>query len=192
MNGLPVVSFTGLSADSLGTYLASLGLFSLAARKWPGVRASWRNGRFCLVGGPTALEDVVDFVGEVGKESDWTEYQKPWDQDKRDDVKAKTSMRTARWRATEADEELLPLFGAHLALDGRVRMNPLLGTGGNTGNRNFAKGWKTAVQMIRKPPRKQNRETLNRDLKAFLGGGRMFIPCFLQCGILVWFCQQDL
>ncbi len=173
MNGLPVVTFIGLSADSLGTYLASLGLFSLAARKWPGVRASWRNGRFCLVGGPTALEDVVNFVGEVGEESDWTEYQKPWDQDKKNDVKAKTSMRTARWRASEADEKLLPLFGAHLALDGRVRMNPLLGTGGNAGKRDFAKGWKTAVQVIRNPPRRQNRETLNRDLKAFIGGG----PC---------------
>ena len=185
MNGLPVVSFTGLSADSLGTYLASLGLFSLAARKWPGVRASWRNGRFCLVGGPTALEDVVDFVGEVGEESDWTEYQKPWDQDKKNDVKAKTSMHTARWRASKADEKSLPSFGAHLALDGRVRMNPLLGTGGNAGKRDFAKGWKTAVQEIRKPPRKQNRETLNRDLTAFLGGGACTYLKAFQAGS--WF-----
>ena len=189
MNGLPVVSFTGLSADSLGTYLASLGLFSLAARKWPSVRASWRNGRFCFVGGPTALKDVVDFVGEVGEESDWTEYQKPWDQDKKKDVKAKTSMRTARWRATEADEKSLPSFGAHLALDGRVRMNPLLGTGGNAGKRDFAKGWAQAVNTIKKPPRNLSRETLHQDMEAFLKGKACVYLKHFQAGS--WFGEAN-
>lgn len=170
MNKLPVVSFTGLNADSLGTYLASLGLFSLAARKWPSVRASWQNGRFCFVGGPKVLNDVVDFVDMVGKKSEWTEYQKPWDQDKKKDVQAKTSMRTARWRATEADEKTLHLFGAHLALDKRVRMNPLLGTGGNAGKRDFSKGWAQAVSTIKKPPRNLSRETLRQDMEAFLIG----------------------
>ena len=173
MSRLPVVSFSGLNADSLGTYLASLGLCSLAARRWPGVRACWQNARFCLVGGPTALEQVVDFVGEVGATNEWTEYRKPWDQHKKADVKAKTAMRTARWRSLEADETLLLLFGAHLALDGRVRMNPLLGTGGNAGQRDFAKGWKASVQTIRKPPHPQNRDTLKVDLGAFLEGA----PC---------------
>ena len=170
MSRLPVVSFSGLNADSLGTYLAALGLCSLAARQWPGVRACWQNARFCLVGGPTTLEEVVDFAGDVGASNEWTEYRRPWDQPKKADVKAKTSMSTARWRASEADETLLLLFGAHLALDGRVRMNPLLGTGGNAGKRDFAKGWEASVQTIRKPPNPQNRDTLNADLGAFLEG----------------------
>ncbi len=171
MNGLPVIPFNGLNADSLGTYLASLGLFSLAARRWPSVRACWQNSRFCLVGGPITLEEVVEFVGDVGEKDRWTGYVKPWDEDKRTDVSKKTSVRTERWRALKAEEGALPLFGAHLALDGRVRMNPLLGTGGNAGQRKFDRGWRNAVSCIKKPPRKQSRESLNADLKAFLNGG---------------------
>ena len=177
MNVLPVVPLNGLRADSLGTYLASLGLFSLVARKWPRVRAVWRNAAFCLVGGPATLEQAVEFVSDIGQESTWTRYDKSWDKAKKADVEEskkgkgrKTARRTARWRALEAKERLLPAFGAHLALDGRVRMNPLLGTGGNAGKRDFAKGWKDAVQVIKDPPQDQGRQMLNKDLEAFLEG----------------------
>ena len=185
MNGLPVVPLNGLSADSLGVYLASLGLFSLVARKWPRVRAVWRNASFCLVGGPPTLEQTIEFVSEIGKTNCWTQYDRPWDKDKKADVAKKTSMQTARWRALEAEERLLPAFGAHLALDGRVRMNPLLGTGGNAGKRDFAKGWKDAVQVIQMPTRKQGREVLDNDLKAFLVGGTCTYLSSFQAGS--WF-----
>ena len=79
-------------------------------------------------------------------------------------------MRTARWRALVAEERSLPAFGAHLALDGRVRMNPLLGTGGNAGQRKFDRGWGKAVKRIEKPPRGQSRESLKVDIAAFLDG----------------------
>ena len=79
-------------------------------------------------------------------------------------------MRTARWRALAAEERSLPAFGAHLALDGRVRMNPLLGTGGNAGQRKFDRGWGKAVKRIEKPPRGQSRESLKVDIAAFLDG----------------------
>ena len=185
MNGLPVVPLNGLSADSLGVYLASLGLFSLVARKWPRVRAVWRNASFCLVGGPPTLEQTIEFVSEIGKTNCWTPYDRPWDKDKKADVAKKTSMQTARWRALEAEERLLPAFGAHLALDGRVRMNPLLGTGGNAGKRDFAKGWKDAIQVIQMPTRKQGREVLDNDLKAFLVGGTCTYLSSFQAGS--WF-----
>ena len=170
MKRLPVVSFPGLNADSLGTYLASLGLFSLVTRKWPNVRACWKNERFCLVDGPFTLEEMADQVAGVGANRCWNEYEKLWDADKKADVKKKTSVRTARWRSLRADEELLPLFGAHLALDRRIKMNPLLGTGGNAGKRDFAKGWKEAVKAIENPPRRQSRDTLNEDIQAYLEG----------------------
>ena len=170
MSALPVVSLNGLNADSLGTYLASLGLLSLAAHKWPNVRSAWWNARFCLVGGPVKLEQVVEFVSGIGEKNGWTEYDRPWDKAKKADVAKKTSMQTACWRGLEAKEHSLRMFGAHLALDGRVRMNPLLGTGGNAGKRDFAKGWKAAVQAIEKPPRGQCRSVLDNDLKAFLSG----------------------
>ena len=177
MNVLPVVPLNGLRADSLGVYLASLGLFSLVARKWPRVRAVWRNAGFCLVGGPATLEQTVEFVSEIGQENSWSGYDKPWDKAKKADVEEsrkgkdrKTSRRTALWRALEAEERLLLGFGAHLALDDRVRMNPLLGTGGNAGQRKFDRGWRKAVACIENPPRRQSRNSLKADLKAFLDG----------------------
>ncbi len=185
MNILPVVPLNGLRADSLGTYLASLGLFSLIARQWPRVRAVWKNASFCLVGGPATLEQTVEFVSEIGQENTWTQYEKPWDKAKKADVGKKTSTQTTLWRALEAEERLLPAFGAHLALDGRVRMNPLLGTGGNAGKRDFAKGWQDAVQIIQKPPQKQGREVLDNDLKAFLVGGACTYLSSFQAGS--WF-----
>ena len=160
-----------IKPNSLGAYLASLGLFSLVARPWPRVRAVWRNACLCLVDGPVTPEQVVEFISEVGKTNAWTRYDKPWDEAKREDVRKKTSTQTARWRALEADERLLLAFGAHLALDGRVRMNPLLGKGGNTGRRDFASGWKDAVRAIEKPPKKWTRDELKNDLEAFLSGG---------------------
>lgn len=170
MSGLPVVSLNGLNPDSIGAYLASLGLFSLAVRTWPRVRACWRNAGFCLVDGPMAMDEIVEFLNEVGEKNAWTRYDKPWDEDKRNDVEKATSERTARWRALTAEERSLPAFGAHLALDGRVRMNPLLGTGGNAGQRKFDRGWRKAVERIENPPRGQNRESMKADIEAFLGG----------------------
>ncbi len=167
MNVLPVVPLNGLRADSLGTYLASLGLFSLVARKWPRVRAVWKNAAFCLVGGPATLEQTVEFVGEIGQKRTWTEYDKSWDKAKKADKEEQTSGRTAIWRALEAEERLLPAFGAHLALDDRVRENPLLGY---AGRRKFDQGWYKAVSCIESPPHNQSRALFNADLKAFLDG----------------------
>ena len=192
MSILPVVPLNGLRPDSFGVYLASLGLFSLVARKWPRVRAVWRNASFCLVGGPTTLEQTVEFVSEIGQENTWSKYDKLWDKAKKADVKEsrkgrdrRTSRRTARWRALEANEESIPSFGAHLALDDRVRMNPLLGTGGNAGKRDFAKGWKNAIRLIKEPPGNQTREILDDDLKAFLMGGACTYLNSFQAGS--WF-----
>lgn len=169
MSGLPVVPLNGLNADALGSYLASLGLFSLVARQWPQARACWRNARFCLVGGPDKLDQVVEFVSEICEKSTWTRYDKPWDRYKKEDIKKKTSTRTAQWRALEAEERSLRLFGAHLALNNRIRMNPILGTGGNAGQRKFDRGWGKAVQHLKKLSCDE-RESLKTDIRAFLEG----------------------
>ena len=185
MKELPVVSLNGLHAGSLGFYLASLGLLSLTARRWPKTRACWRNTRFCLVGGPNALNELVEFVDRIGETKAWTQYEKPWDEEKKVDVKKRTSTRTAHWRALEADERSLPAFGAHLALDDRVRMNPLLGTGGNAGKRDFAKGWKAAVKFISEPKGRLCRDDLINELSAFLSGQRCIHLASYQAGS--WF-----
>jgi hypothetical protein len=41
---LPVLALPGLSPDSLGNYLASLGLLRVLSRKWPSTRIAWRDG----------------------------------------------------------------------------------------------------------------------------------------------------
>ena len=86
MNRLTAIQLNGLNADSLGVYLSSLGLLSLLSRQWPDVRACWRNGRFCIVGGPESLQHIVDFVCEFGATNSWSVYDKPWDLAKRADV----------------------------------------------------------------------------------------------------------
>lgn len=170
MNKFPVVPLVGLSADSLGTYLASLGLFSLLTRKWPSIRVAWRDNVFCLVGGPDTLCQVVAFIAEIGRKNSWTKYDRPWNSAKKADVRKGESAQTASWRSSEAEEGILRAFGAHLALDDRIRMNPLLGTGGNAGKRDFEAGWKKAIQEIETPLKKQGRNAIDNDLKAFLSG----------------------
>jgi hypothetical protein len=73
---LPVVALPGLRPDSLGRYLAALGLMRVAARKWPQVRGAWRNGCFWLVGGPTRVDDLVEHLWEVGQNDKWTPYER--------------------------------------------------------------------------------------------------------------------
>lgn len=170
MNRFPVVPLVGLGADSLGTYLASLGLLSLLTRKWPSIRVAWRDNVFCLVGGPDTLCQVVAFITEIGRKNSWTKYDRPWNSAKKADVRKRQSAQTASWRSSEAEEGVLRAFGAHLALDDRIRMNPLLGTGGNTGKRDFEAGWKKAIQEIEAPSGKKGRDAINNDLKAFLSG----------------------
>ena len=129
------------------------------------VRSCWRNARFCIVGGPATLERLVEVVGEIGEKNAWTQYDRPWNEAKVEDVRKKRSTRTALWRSLDAEERSLSAFGAHLALDGRVRMNPLLGTGGNAGQRKYFRGWQRAVTRIRK-----HTDSLTPDLVAYLDG----------------------
>jgi len=49
---LPAIALPGLRPDSLGNYLASLGLLRLLAREWPEVRIAWKDG----------VLHVVDFL----------------------------------------------------------------------------------------------------------------------------------
>ena len=46
---LRVFPFDGINTDSLGHYLAGLGLLAATARRWPAIRACWQGGRFMLL-----------------------------------------------------------------------------------------------------------------------------------------------
>lgn len=167
---LAVVPLPGLHLDSLGLGLAALGLLSLCARRWPSVRGGWHGSVFYLAGGPATENELHTYVAGIGERAEWSAYQKGWDKFQKADTKAKSGKNTALWRAREADEALLSLLQSHIAPASRLSFNPLFGTGGNAGKRDFSKGWSKAVSDIEEPPRGWSRKLLNDDLTAFLRG----------------------
>jgi CRISPR-associated protein Csx17 len=144
---LPVLMLPGLSPDSLGNYLASLGLLRVLARKWPATRIAWRDDVLHVVGGPATLDELLDELVRVASEREWTQYDKAWADEQKKGTKAKSGEPLARWQA-EAPESALELFAAHAVPHARVSFNPLLGSGGNAGRRDFSKGWQEAVEAL--------------------------------------------
>ena len=167
---LTVVTLPGLHLDSLGLGLSALGLLSLCSRRWPLVCGGWRGSVFYLAGGPATDSELAEYVAGIGERGEWGTYRKGWDKHQKADTKAKSGKNTALWCAREAEEESLSLLQSHIAPATRLSFNPLFGTGGNAGKRDFSVGWAKATTAIEKPPRSWKRETLNADLVAFLRG----------------------
>ncbi len=168
--GFPVLPLPGLHLDSLGLCLSALGLLSLCSRHWPSVRGGWRGGVFYLAGGPATEDELIQFVTGVGERGEWSLYSKGWDKHQKADTKARSAANTTLWRAREADEDTLSRLQSHISPAARLSFNPLFGTGGNAGKRDFATGWVKATGAIQKPPKGWKRETLNADLAACLRG----------------------
>ena len=157
---LSVLAFPGLSPDSLGNYLASLGLLRVLSRTWPSTRIAWRDEVLQVVGGPPKLDDLLDeLVRIAGTQDDtdfskceWTQYDKAWSDAQKKGTKAKSGVPLALWQA-EAQEAQLQFFAAHAVPHARVSFNPLLGRGGKAGRRDFAAGWKQAVDVLATAPK---------------------------------------
>jgi len=181
-----VLPLPGLTLDVLGNYLASLGLLTLAARRWSGVRACWRGGEFLLIKGPANMQALVTEAAKVAESASWSNYSSSWRRDQAADTKKKTAAATGRWRSEIADELELELFQAHVVLADRLIFNPLFGSGGNAGRRDFAKGWQTAVTALTDGPGgKWPRERLSDDLSSFLCGNPC--TCLGDFGAGSWF-----
>ena len=182
MNSSPPISFSppskqlaalhlpGLNLDSLGNYLAAIGLLCLAKRKWPTVRGCWNDECFVLVGGPSSLDALEPLLHEIAEAKQWSTYEKTWETSQKADTKAQSAMNTNLWRSRDADEAELSMSQAHIATGQKLNFNPVFGNGGIAGNRDFAKGWNRAVTLLGKPPRGTSRADLNADLHAFLTG----------------------
>jgi len=161
---LSVLALPGLSPDSLGNYLASLGLLRVLSRKWPSTRIAWRDEVLQVVGGPSTLDELLDeLVRIAGTQGDsdfnkreWTQYDKAWSNAQKKSTKAKSGAPLALWQA-EAHETQLQFFAAHAVPHVRVSFNPLLGSGGNAGRRDFAAGWKQAVDVLAAAPKPKGR-----------------------------------
>lgn len=163
---LPVIPLPGLRIEVLGNYLASLGLLRLLARKWPSVRIAWRDGVLQVVGGPKDLDELLDALVDIAENRAWTPYERAWSGKQKKSTKAKTGRPLSLWQAN-AEETALELFCAHAVPGDRVAFNPLLGSGGNAGQREFAKGWEKVTQALKKPPAKVDSR---RELHAWLTG----------------------
>jgi CRISPR-associated protein Csx17 len=157
----------GLRIEVLGNYLASLGLLRLLARKWPSVRIAWRDRVLHVVGGPKDLNQLLDHLVNIAAKREWTPYNRSWLHEQKEGTKEETGRPLAVWQATKADETELELFCAHAVPRDSVAFNPLLGSGGNAGQREFAKGWKKVTQKLEKPPAKVDSR---RELHACLTG----------------------
>lgn len=157
---LPVLSLPGLAPDSLGNYLASLGLLRVLSRRWPSTRIAWRDEVLRVVGGPSTLDDLLDELVRIActqgasdvHKREWTQYDKAWSDAQKKGTKEKSGAPLALWQAA-AQEPDLELFAAHAVPHARVSFNPLLGSGGNAGKRDFSAGWKKAVDALTTAPR---------------------------------------
>jgi CRISPR-associated protein Csx17 len=157
---LPVLALPGLSPDSLGNYLASIGLLRALSRQWPSTRIAWRDEVLQVVGGPATLDELLDELvrvavtqaeADTGKR-EWSQYDKAWSDAQKKGTKAKSGAPLALWQA-EAQEPQLELFAAHAVPHARVNFNPLLGSGGNAGRRDFSAGWRQAVDALAAAPK---------------------------------------
>lgn len=181
---LSVIPVPGLRPTSLGAYLAALGLLKVLSHRWPDARAAWRDGVFHLVGGPADRGGLADALMTIADQASWTPYERGWAkaQDKSPKTKsgAKSGTTLALWQA-EAQEDELEIFGAHIVPASALYFNPLLGSGGNSGRRAFADGWKKATEALQPPktPKKISKKGANTDdrreaLNAFLEGEASF------------------
>jgi CRISPR-associated protein Csx17 len=161
---LPALALPGLSPDSLGNYLASLGLLRVLSRRWPSTRIAWRDEVLQVVGGPATLGALLDELVRVActqadtdaSKRELTQYDKAWSEEQKKGTKTKSGTPLALWQA-EAPEGQLRFFAAHAVPNVRVSFNPLLGSGGNAGRRDFAAGWQRAVDALAVPQKQSKR-----------------------------------
>lgn len=146
---LPSISLPGLRPESLGHYLATLGLLRVAAQCWPQVRLAWRDETVHLVGGPANLDDLLQCLIQAAAGKCWTPYNRTWVASQKESTKKRTGRPLAEWQG-QAAEEQLEIFAAHVVPRERAYYNPLLGSGGNAGKRAFSEGWKKAVDLLEK------------------------------------------
>lgn len=157
--GLQAIPISGLSPDSLGNYLASLGLLRLLVRKWPSVRMAWRDDVLYILDGAYTLDEILDEIMSVATQGAWTTYDRGWAGAQKQssalaaskNTRAKSGLPFAAWQA-EAEEDVLELFAAHVVpnLAGRS-FNPVLGRAGKIGQRDFAAGFARAVAAVAPP-----------------------------------------
>lgn len=155
---LAVLPLSGLSPDSLGNYLASLGLLRVLSRKWPSTRIAWRDEVLQVVGGPATLCELLDELVRVASQRAWAPYERGWLAEQTKGTKLGQNKNTApragapiaAWRAKQP-EDAVAVLDSHIVATTRQMFNPLTGNGGSAGNRDFSDGWRRATNLLAAP-----------------------------------------
>lgn len=182
---LQVLRFDGLHPDTLGHYFAALGLLSAVAQQRPDVRGCWHERRFVLLHESLVERQIKDHLLDA-----WcpTRYERWWGNAQKADTKAKSSSEVWRLRNSRTVQEV-QVLEAHLVGLNRNQFNPVFGTGGTMGQRDFADVWCECLKKARpaikpamalvdgsakpaEPPRKKSKARLNSEawLDATLSG----------------------
>ena len=142
---LRILRFDGLHPDTLGHYLSALGLLAAVSQRWPNVRGCWRDGRFLLLHESLTEQQVRDHLLDAWQP---TCYERWWGDAQKADTKAKTSSEIWRLRNTHSVQEV-QVLEAHLVGLSRNQFNPVFGTGGTLGQRDFADVWSECLKKAR-------------------------------------------
>ena len=108
------------------------------------------------------------FSTRLRRRSKLPTYEKAWETSQKADTKAQGATNTNLWRSRDAGEAELSMSQAHIATGNKLNFNPIFGTGGNAGKRDFTKGC-AAAAFAHKPPRGTSRADLNADLRPLTG-----------------------
>lgn len=176
---LNVIALDGINTDSLGQYLAGLGVLSAVSQKWPEILGCWRNGRFVLLARSLTIDEVERFLSQEWRQ---TPYRRWWATSQKKDTKAKSSQNLWAERNNCAADEITVL-DAHIVPLRRNQFNPILGTGGNIGKRNLEKAVEDAQNLLKKPDSVEWLHT------ALTGEQKVGLPDFSNAG--TWFVHAN-
>ena len=149
---LQALTFNGVHSGSLGGYLVGLGLLSACSKRWPDIRGCWRNGYFILLHQNIEISTINDFLLNCWVMPTYPVIEgktpKPiWADKQKSDTKYKISDNISKFRS-ECSLGEIQFLDSHIISIERNIFNPIFGSGGNVGRRNFAKVGLEAKEMI--------------------------------------------
>ncbi len=174
---LQAIRLGGLRLDSLGNYLASLGLMRACSQKWTDFRGLWFEDQFVVGSAGLTRQALCEFLL-----SEWrpTKYERWW---------KGSSKEIAKLRSWEPSLVRVRLLDAHIVAkkDSNV-YNDILGTGGNVGKRDFSRVSEVCGEFVRQP---DSKEWLSYSLFGFSTNGKppMELPDLPSTG--TWFANAN-
>ena len=163
------VQLPGVRPDSLGGYLAAIGILRALAQsaEMADARGFWSDGVFAISLQAKSF-DYSSLRYYLLAGWDPTTFNKWWGETQKESKERPGAV--ARARATVSDERVDELDALMVQSNDRRVFNDILGTGGNVGKRNFAAIWKACDAM------RHHRRAAGWLDQALLGSDQRFLP----------------